>query len=135
MVMYHTVAISRNYMSHNLTAGAEKGKLLFEMHARVCKVLASAKRLEVIHLLRDGEKAAGDLVADMGISKANVSQQLAIMREKGILASRRQGRRIYYRLAYPGMLKAYDLLRQVLLAQLKDQGVLEKRFRRAGRKP
>jgi ArsR family transcriptional regulator len=122
-------------MSHDISAVAAKGKLLFEMHARVCKVLASAKRLEVIHLLRDGEKTAGDLVTDMGISKANVSQQLAVMREKGILASRREGRRIYYRLAYPGMLKAYDLLRQVLLAQLEDQGILAKRWRGAGRKP
>ena len=116
-----------------MSSGAANGKLLFEMHARVCKVLANAKRLEAIHLLRNGEMTAGDLVARMGISKANVSQQLAIMREKGILSSRREGRQIYYRLAYPGMLKAYDLLRKVLLAQLKDQGVLEKRFRRAGR--
>ncbi len=110
-------------------ARAVENKELFELHAHVCKVLANAKRLEVIHLLRGGEKAAGDLARDMGIPKANVSQQLAVMREKGILASRREGRRIYYRLAYPGMLKAYDLLRRVLLDQLEDRGALAKRLR------
>ncbi len=110
-------------------ATSVKDKELFELHARVCKVLANAKRLEIIALLRGGEKAAGDLVEDMGVPKANVSQQLAVMREKGILASRREGRRIYYRLAYPGMLKAYDLLRRVLLDQLEDRGTLAKRLR------
>lgn len=103
-------------------------KALYEMHAQVCKVLANAKRLEVINLLRDGEKAAGDLVEDMGIPKANVSQQLTVMRDKGILTARREGRRVYYRLAYPGMLKAYDLLRRVLLDQLEDKGAIAERL-------
>ena len=103
-------------------------KRLYEMHAQVCKVLANAKRLEVINLLRDGETTAGELVVSMGISKANVSQQLAVMREKGILTARREGRNVYYRLAYPGMLKAYDMLRRVLLDQLRDTAALSKRW-------
>ncbi|OGS01820.1 MAG: hypothetical protein A2V88_12760 [Elusimicrobia bacterium RBG_16_66_12] len=92
------------------------------MHAQVCSVLSNAKRLEIIGLLREGEKTAGDLTKEMGIPKANVSQQLTVLRDKGILTSRREGRRIYYRLSFPKMLKAYDLLRQVLLERLQEQG-------------
>jgi len=85
-------------------------KRLYEMHAQVCKVLANAKRIEVIDLLREGEKTAGELIEKMGISKANLSQQLAVMLGKGVLTARRRGRSVSYRLAYPGMLKAYDML-------------------------
>jgi ArsR family transcriptional regulator len=102
---------------------------LYELHAQVCKVLSSPKRLQIIDLLRDGERTVGELVSHMGIGKANLSQQLAFMRSKGILEARRDGQRIYYRLAYPDMLKAYDLLRQVLFTQLEAQGTMARRLR------
>ena len=102
-------------------------RLIYEMHAQVCSVLANAKRLEIINLLRRGEKTAGELTREMGIPKANVSQQLAILRGRGILAFRREGQRIHYRLAYPKMLKAYDLLRQVLIKRLREQGAAASR--------
>lgn len=100
----------------------ESRRLIYEMHAQVCSVLSNAKRLEIIDLLRSGEKTAGDLTREMEIPKTNVSQQLTILREKGILLSRRDGQRIYYRLSFPKMLKAYDLLRQVLIERLREQG-------------
>lgn len=100
----------------------ESRRLIYEMHAQVCSVLSNAKRLEIIDLLRSGEKTAGDLTREMEIPKTNVSQQLTILREKGVLVSRREGQRIYYRLSFPKMLKAYDLLRQVLIERLREQG-------------
>jgi ArsR family transcriptional regulator len=105
-------------------------KELYELHAQVCKVFSSPKRLQIIDLLRHGERTVGELVSHMDIGKANLSQQLAFMRSKGILETRRDGQRIYYRLAYPGMLKAYDLLRQVLFTQLEMQGTMARKFRR-----
>ncbi|MEK7383316.1 MAG: metalloregulator ArsR/SmtB family transcription factor [Elusimicrobiota bacterium] len=62
--------------------------------------------LEIIDLLRSGERTAGELWKKMGLPKANVSQQLAIMRGKGILLARREGQRIFYRLSHPRILKA-----------------------------
>ena len=109
------------------------GKTVYQMHARICKVLSNPKRLEIIHLLRDGERAVGDLVDKMGAAKANVSQQLAVMAEKGILESRREGQYIYYRLAYPKMLKAYDLLREILFEQLQKGMDLAQRLKKASR--
>ena len=103
-------------------AEKENRKLIYEMHAQVCSVLSNAKRLEIIDLLRAGERTAGDLTKAMSVSKTNVSQQLAVLRNKGILLSRREDQHIYYRLAFPGMLKAYDLLRRVLIERLREQG-------------
>ena len=103
---------------------------IYEMHAQVCSVLSNPKRLEIINLLREEEKAVGDLAKAMGLTKANVSQQIAILRHKGLLIARREGQHIYYRLAFPKMLKAYDLLREILLERLSKQGVMAQRFRK-----
>ncbi|HAZ07340.1 MAG TPA: transcriptional regulator [Elusimicrobia bacterium] len=107
-------------------------KLIYELHAQVCSVLSNAKRLEIIDLLRDGETTAGELCRKMGLPKANVSQQLSIMRGKGILLARRDGQRIFYRLSQPRMLKAYDLLREVLLEKLEAQGTIAHNLRGGG---
>ena len=93
-------------------------KQVYKAHAQICQVLSNPIRLEVIDLLRSGEKAVGTLAEEMGVTKANLSQQLAVMRGKGILETRREGQRIYYRLAFPKMLKAYDLLREVLIEKM-----------------
>ena len=111
---------------------ANYDKLIYEMHAEVCSVFSNPKRLEIINVLRDGEKTVGELAREMRLPKANVSQQLAILRDKGILSARRDGQRIYYRLAYPRMLKAYDLLREVLLERLESQGAMARRLRGKG---
>ncbi|MBI2890261.1 MAG: helix-turn-helix transcriptional regulator [Nitrospirae bacterium] len=107
-------------------------KHLFELHAQVCRVLSSPRRLEIIHHLRDGEKTVSELVNATGYAKANLSQHLAVMRASGVLASRRIGRRILYRLAFPKMLRAYDLLREILFEQIRER---EKILSRVGRTP
>ena len=103
---------------------------IYEMHAQVCSVLSNPKRLEIINLLREEEKTVGALAEKMDLTKANVSQQIAILRHKGLLLPRREGQHIYYRLAFPKMLKAYDLLREILLERLSKQGVWLERFRK-----
>ena len=57
----------------------------------------------------------------MGITKANLSQHLAIMRDKGILKSRREGTNIYYSLANPKVIQACDIMREVLFEHLKEK--------------
>ena len=104
-------------------------KQIYEMHAQVCSVLSNPKRLEIINLLRESEKTVGELAEKMDLTKANVSQQIAILRHKGLLLARREGQHIYYRLAYPKMLKAYDLLREILLERLSKQGAMAQKFR------
>ena len=105
-------------------------KQIYEMHAQVCSVLSNPKRLEIINLLRGDEQTVGDLAEKMDLTKANVSQQIAILRHKGLLLARREGQHIYYRLAFPKMLKAYDLLREILLERLSKQGTWLERFRK-----
>lgn len=102
----------------------KQNKTLFELQAEVCKTLASPKRLEIINTLKTGEKTVTDLVHILGVSKANVSQHLALMRHKGILSSRREGVNIYYRVANPKVIEACILMRDVLTEQMKEKSKL-----------
>ncbi len=102
----------------------KQNKTLFELQSEVCKTLASAKRLEIINALKEGEKTVGELVEILGVPKANVSQHLAVMRHKGILLSRRDGVNIYYRIANAKVIQACTLMREVLTEQMKERSKL-----------
>ncbi|MFH0860754.1 MAG: metalloregulator ArsR/SmtB family transcription factor [Candidatus Altiarchaeota archaeon] len=95
-------------------------KQVYELHADVCKTMSNPKRLEVINLLRNGEKSVDELATEMRIRKANLSQHLAVMRAKKIVETRRDGLKIYYKIANPKVVKACDIMREVLMEQLAD---------------
>lgn len=105
-------------------------KEIYEVHASICQCLANPKRLEIINTLRDKEMGVTELAEEMGITKANLSQHLAIMRDKGILKSRREGTNIYYSLANPKVIQACDIMREVLFEHLKERERLTKAVRR-----
>lgn len=99
-------------------------KALFDLHAQICQALGNAKRLEMLDDLRGRERSVGELAAALGIRKANVSQHLMVLRAKGIVTARREGQTVYYRLASPKVIQACDLMREVLLEQLRHGGRL-----------
>ncbi len=103
-------------------------KKIFEMHADICKVFTNPKRLEIISLLRDGEKTVNDLTELAGVPQANVSQHLTVLRQNNVVTTRRNGANIYYKIANPKILQACDLMREVLLEQLKENEKLVKRM-------
>ncbi len=103
-------------------------KKIFEMHAEICKVFTNPKRLEIISLLRDGEKTVNELTELAGVPQANVSQHLTVLRQNNVVITRRNGANIYYKIANPKILQACDLMREVLLEQLKENEKLVKRM-------
>ena len=99
--------------------------ILYERRARICQVLADAKRLRLIDALRgDVERSVGELAEIIGASYPNVSQHLNVMRDAGLVTSRRDGTTLYYRLAYPQITQACDIVTSVLRAQLADVSAL-----------
>ena len=82
--------------------------------ARLLRMLAHQKRLLVLcHLVGAGEMRVGDLVTAVGMSQSALSQHLALLREDGLVATRRQAREIYYRLADPRAARVIALLRDM----------------------
>jgi ArsR family transcriptional regulator len=90
---------------------------IFDLHADICKTLASPARLRIIATLRDDELPAGEIARLLAIRKTNVSQHLGVMRAKGIVQARRAGLNVFYRLTSPKVIQACELMREVLLEQ------------------
>ena len=93
---------------------------VFNLHAQLLKALAHPRRLEIIHLLRDRELPVGDIHNMLDLPQANISQHLMILRDSGVVTTRRDGKQIYYQLSDERIIKASDLLRDVLIDQHQD---------------
>jgi DNA-binding transcriptional ArsR family regulator/YHS domain-containing protein len=90
---------------------------LFELHADLLKALAHPRRLEIIHLLRDQALCVSDIYEMLDLPQANISQHLMILRDAHVVTAVREGKQIIYKLANPRIIKASDLLREVLIDQ------------------
>jgi len=96
-------------------------KELYKIHAELCKVFSNSTRLEILNLLRDNELSVTELIEKTKLSQANISQHLSIMKSKGIVISDRKGKNIYYRLINPKIIKAFDIIRDVLSERLRSR--------------
>jgi ArsR family transcriptional regulator len=99
-------------------------RTIFDMQAEVCKTIANPKRLEIIHVLKEGEKTVSELVEILGVPKANVSQHLSVMRTKGVLTNRRDGVNIYYSISNHKVIQACTLMKEVLTEQMRERSKL-----------
>jgi len=91
---------------------------LFNLQADICKTLADPTRLMILYELKKGETSVGQLTAILGLPQSNVSRHLAVLRERALVTTRRDGTTIYYCLANPKIAKACDIVREVLESQL-----------------
>src|SRR3989339_971781 len=103
-------------------------KELYKIHAEMCKVLSNSTRLEILNLLRDKELSVTELIGKTKLSQVNISQHLSIMKSKGIVVSNRKGKNIYYKLTNPKIIKAFDIIRDVLAEKLKKNGKIVEKF-------
>ncbi|MFA5797428.1 MAG: metalloregulator ArsR/SmtB family transcription factor [Candidatus Woesearchaeota archaeon] len=95
-------------------------KKLYEIHAETCKIFSNSTRLEILNLLRDKEMSVTELIEKTKLSQANISQHLSIMKSKDIVTSDRKGKHVYYKLTNPKIIKAFDIIREVLTEKLKE---------------
>lgn len=101
--------------------GFEGEMEVFELQAEVCLALANPRRLQILGLLKDGERSVAQMLEKMEINKANLSQHLAVLRQKGLIMSRREGASVYYRLASSRITEACSIMRDVLLETLRSK--------------
>lgn len=106
---------------------------LEDLVATMCKALNDAKRLMLLYALRDGARSVGDLCEVLGVPQSNASQHLAVLRERGLVVTDRQGNRVLYSLRYPALLDAVDVLRSVMAEELDRQHQLHDLPAAAGR--
>jgi rhodanese-related sulfurtransferase/DNA-binding transcriptional ArsR family regulator len=98
----------------------ERKAALYEEFARVSKALASPLRLLIVDVLAQGERSVEDLAAAVGAKLANTSAQLQVLRNAGVVATRRDGNRIWYRLSDDDVAELLDRIRDTASRHLAD---------------
>jgi DNA-binding transcriptional ArsR family regulator len=91
---------------------------IYRMQAEIAKALANAVRLRILTLIGHREVANGVLLEDLGISKANLSQHVALLRRVGMISERRDGLRVFYRLTVPEIKELCASMRGILAKHL-----------------
>lgn len=81
--------------------------------ARALKSIAHPLRLKILCVVGNREVCVQEIVATVGTSQSNISQHLAILREKDILATRKDANRVYYRVADQRTLQLVGMMREV----------------------
>ncbi len=93
---------------------------LYAQFARLGKALASPARLELLDLLAQGERPVEDLAREASLSVANASAHLQVLARAQLVASRKAGLRVHYRLADPSVYRLWAALRQAGTSQLAE---------------
>lgn len=90
---------------------------LFQLQEETLKMLANHKRLEIVQLLHNKELTVTEMVEMLGVPQANISQNLSLLRQARIVATRKEGSRVYYRLTDKRIAAVIRELRAFLKSQ------------------
>lgn len=88
-----------------------------ELAARALKSIAHPLRLKILCVLGEQEACVQEIVEAVGTSQSNISQHLAILREKGILITRKDANRVYYRVGDQRTLQLVGMMREVFCSE------------------
>jgi DNA-binding transcriptional ArsR family regulator len=98
---------------------------LYEKRAAICKAFANPTRLKILDLVSKRSRPVSELHQRLGITEANLSQHMAILKAAGVLATRRNGKQLHCSLAIPEVRQACALISDVLRAQVKSRRRLD----------
>ncbi|MFE6765619.1 MULTISPECIES: metalloregulator ArsR/SmtB family transcription factor [unclassified Streptomyces] len=97
---------------------------LYQLKAEFFKTLGHPTRIRVLELLSEREHAVAEMLAEVGIEAASLSQQLAVLRKANLVLTRREGSNVYYRLASPDLAELLRVARGILSGVLQGQAQL-----------
>jgi len=92
----------------------------------ICKAVANSTRLQILDLLRDGEKCVCELLPLLDMEQSNVSQHLNILKNAGIVTSRKKGQHVLYKARNDKIFDLMDALDSMLVNELEEASELLK---------
>ena len=104
---------------------------LYQLKADFFKTLGHPVRIRVLELLSRREHAVAEMLPEVGVEAAHLSQQLAILRRSNLVATRKEGSTVYYRLASPELADLLAVARSILSGVLAGQAELLEDLRTA----
>ena len=87
---------------------------IYERQAQICKAFANPVRLQILDLVSRGEVKSADLQETLGITRANLSQHLTVLKTAGVVILRREGKQVLCSLAMPEVKQACEIVHKVL---------------------
>lgn len=106
-----------------MASGAAK-VALFDAFASVAQALGSGRRAEIVDLLAQGERSVEEIANEISQSVANTSQHLHVLARAGLVRSRREGTRVFYRLASERVADLWAAVRDVAVRHVAEVSVL-----------
>jgi ArsR family transcriptional regulator len=100
------------------------GDELLELKANMLKALGQPTRLKILELLRNGERCVCEIFPAINEEQSNVSRHLALMKAVGILASRKEGQMVHYRVRDPQVFKLLDSANALLKTHIDERKTL-----------
>ncbi|MEI5009421.1 ArsR/SmtB family transcription factor [Streptomyces sp. NPDC087659] len=97
---------------------------LYQLKAEFFKTLGHPVRIRVLELLSQREHAVSEMLAEVGVEPAHLSQQLAVLRRSNLVATRREGSGVYYSLTNPQVAELLAVARSILSGVLAGQAEL-----------
>lgn len=99
---------------------------LIELQADILRALAHPTRLKILQFLGGDEKCVCEILDELQLEQSNVSQHLAILRQGGLVASRRDGSRVFYKVINPAVLNVLREVTNTVLQSLREMQALLK---------
>ena len=97
---------------------------VFDVKAEFFKTMTHPARIRVLELLREGPRSVSELQPDVGIESSHLSQQLAVLRRAGIVASERQGNSMIYSVVDPQIYELLQTAKEIIARSLSGAGDL-----------
>ena len=117
-------------MARNYPRTTDSQSEAYARHAEMCKVFSHPLRLQISNALRDEETPVSALADRLAVAIGNLSQHLNMMKHRRVLVTRKDGNVVYYRLANPKILAAFDLIREILFEQMQREGTIVRQMER-----
>ena len=103
---------------------------IYARHAEMCKVFSHPLRLQIVNALRDKEMSVSDMASRLRVAVGNLSQHLNMMKQRRVLITRKERNIVYYRLANPKILAAFDVIREILFEQMQRESTIVEHMER-----
>ncbi len=101
--------------------GQDVSRPLYQAKAEFFKTLGHPVRIRVLELLAEGERPVSELLAELGIESAHLSQQLALLRKINLVTTRREGNAVFYALVSPAVVDLLASARRILTEVISAQ--------------
>ncbi len=95
--------------------------LLYDKQAVIAKAIAHPVRVAALEFVKDGEQCVCDIAEAVGTERSNLSKHLSVMVNAGVLVSRKEGLKVFYRIKTPCVMKFLGCLKDCLKEQIAEQ--------------